>query len=156
MTHAFLSPFSASTSRKDGWAFMTGLRYSPLHVTELCGEMLGKFKVGRARLTRQRIKSPEDHHMICIGKTKCTSEKGLLDLLRVQAKVLDHWSVNAHLKDWKWKETVLRNTQFSLWCQKKSIDRWRLVTIFFSPRSRHCLTQWSSHGRPQQHKPTFE
>ena len=29
-------------------------------------------------LTRQRIKSPEYHHMICIGKTKCSSEKGLL------------------------------------------------------------------------------
>ena len=28
-------------------------------------------------------------------------------------------------------ETVLRNTQFSLWCQKKSIDRWKLVTTFF-------------------------
>ena len=27
---------------------------------------------------RQRIKSPEYHHMICIGKTKCTSEEGLL------------------------------------------------------------------------------
>ena len=27
---------------------------------------------------RQRIKSPEYNHMICIGKTKCTSEKGLL------------------------------------------------------------------------------
>ena len=40
-----------------------------------------------------------------------------------QAKVLHHWSINAHLKDWKWKETVLRNTQFSLWCQKKSSDR---------------------------------
>ena len=26
---------------------------------------------------------------------------------------------------------------------------------FVSPRSRHCLTQRSSHGRPQQHKPTF-
>ena len=24
------------------------------------------------------IKSPEYHHMICNGKTKCTSEKGLL------------------------------------------------------------------------------
>ena len=30
---------------------MTGLRYSPLHVTEFCGEMQGKFKVGLARLT---------------------------------------------------------------------------------------------------------
>ena len=29
---------------------MKGLRYSPLHMTELCGEMQGKFKVGRARL----------------------------------------------------------------------------------------------------------
>ena len=29
---------------------MTGLRYSPLHVTEFCGEMQGKFKVGCARL----------------------------------------------------------------------------------------------------------
>ena len=32
---------------------MTGLRYSPLHVTELCGEMQGKYIVGRARLTRE-------------------------------------------------------------------------------------------------------
>ena len=32
---------------------MTGLRYSPLHVTEFCGEMQGKFKVGLARLTRR-------------------------------------------------------------------------------------------------------
>ena len=30
---------------------MTGLRYSPLHVTELCEEMQGNFKVGCARLT---------------------------------------------------------------------------------------------------------
>ena len=29
---------------------MTGLRYFPLHVTEFCGEMQGKFKVGLARL----------------------------------------------------------------------------------------------------------
>ena len=32
---------------------MTGLRYSPLHVTEFCGEMQGKFKVGLARLIRE-------------------------------------------------------------------------------------------------------
>ena len=32
---------------------MTGLRYSPLHVTEFCGEMQGKFKVGLARLKSQ-------------------------------------------------------------------------------------------------------
>ena len=29
---------------------MKGLRYSPLHMTELCGEMQGKFKVGHTRL----------------------------------------------------------------------------------------------------------
>ena len=29
---------------------MTDLRYSPLHVTEFCGEMQGKFKVGPAQL----------------------------------------------------------------------------------------------------------
>ena len=29
---------------------MTGLRYSPLHVTEFCGEMQGKFKVCLTRL----------------------------------------------------------------------------------------------------------
>ena len=29
---------------------MTGLRYSPLHVPEFCGEMQGKFKISLARL----------------------------------------------------------------------------------------------------------
>ena len=29
---------------------MKGLRYPPLHVTEFCGEIQGKFKVGLARL----------------------------------------------------------------------------------------------------------
>ena len=33
---------------------MKGLRYSPLHVTEFCGEMQGKFKVGLARLIIKR------------------------------------------------------------------------------------------------------
>ena len=37
---------------------MTGLRYSPLHVTEFCGEMQGKFKVGRARLITPGRVSP--------------------------------------------------------------------------------------------------
>ena len=36
--------------KKVRFIFMTGLRYSPLHVTELCGEMQGNFKVGCARL----------------------------------------------------------------------------------------------------------
>ena len=31
---------------------MMGLQYSPLHVTELCGEMQGKFIVSRARLIK--------------------------------------------------------------------------------------------------------
>ena len=44
-----------------------------------------------------------------------------------KSKVLHHRSFNVYLKDWKWKETVLKNTQFSLWCQKKSSNRWKLV-----------------------------
>ena len=43
-------PPLTSTPWKERWAFMVGLRYSPLHVTEFCGEMQGKFKVGLARL----------------------------------------------------------------------------------------------------------
>ena len=38
------------TPWKEGWAFMTGQRYSPLHVTEFCVEMQGKFKVGTERV----------------------------------------------------------------------------------------------------------
>ena len=34
---------------------MTGLRYSPLHVIELCGEK-GKFIVGRAQLIKKWLK----------------------------------------------------------------------------------------------------
>ena len=49
-------------------------------------------------------------------------------------KVLHHWSVNVRLEDWKRKETVLKNTQLSLWCQKKSSNRWKLVcTIWCEP-----------------------
>ena len=40
---------------------MTGLRYSPLHVTELCGEMQGKFIVGRARLIIENLKVSKDY-----------------------------------------------------------------------------------------------
>ena len=69
-----------------------------------------------------------------------------------QAKVLHHWSVNAHLIDWKWKETVLRNTQFSLWCQKKSSDWWKLVTIFFHLDR---VIAWLNEVATVAHKPTF-
>ena len=42
---------------------MTGLRYSPLHVTELRGEMQGNFKVGCARLkTREQYPSVTGLH----------------------------------------------------------------------------------------------
>ena len=34
---------------------MKRLRYSPLHVTEFCGEMQGKFKVGLARLIKRKL-----------------------------------------------------------------------------------------------------
>ena len=39
---------------------MTGLRCSPLHVTEFCGEMQGKFKVGLARLIRIQLNHFQD------------------------------------------------------------------------------------------------
>ena len=68
-----------------------------------------------------------------------------------QAKVLHHWSVNAHLIHWKWKETVLRNTQFSLWCQLKEEQRPIKVCYNFFHLDRVIACQ----GRPQQHKPTF-
>ena len=42
-----------------------GLRYSPLHVTEFCGEMQGKFKVGLARLINHK-KSYMCHIKFCI------------------------------------------------------------------------------------------
>ena len=35
---------------------MMGLQYSPLHVTEFCGEMQDKFKVGLARLINKGLK----------------------------------------------------------------------------------------------------
>ena len=34
---------------------MKGLRYPPLHVTEFCGEMQGKFKVGLSRLISRDV-----------------------------------------------------------------------------------------------------
>ena len=63
-------------------------------------------------------------------------------------KIIMHWSVNVHLKYWKWKETVIKNTQFSLWCQKKSCNRWKLVcTIRCEPTVElktyhHVLFTW--------------
>ena len=49
---------------------MMSLRYSPLHVTELCGEMQGNFKVGCARLTRRskivsRASAMSIEHLLC-------------------------------------------------------------------------------------------
>ena len=53
---------------------MTGLRYSPLHVTEFCGEMQGKFKVGSARLIMSKALFKLDQiqmfkHSACLGVT---------------------------------------------------------------------------------------
>ena len=44
---------------------MKGLRYSPLHVTEFCGEMQGKFKVGLARLKKK--KESRNLSPLCLG-----------------------------------------------------------------------------------------
>ena len=48
---------------------MTGLRYSPLHVTEFCGEMQGKFKVGLTRLRRIPLKFADSLNFKRVGKT---------------------------------------------------------------------------------------
>ena len=44
-----------------------GLQYSPLHVTEFCGEMQGKFKVGLARL--KNLSKASTRPSICSIKT---------------------------------------------------------------------------------------
>ena len=47
---------------------------------------------------RQGIKSPEYHHMICIGKTKCTSEKGLLSTIEETNLMSVISSISSHVK----------------------------------------------------------
>ena len=42
---------------------MTGLRYCPLHVTEFCGEMQGKFKVGLAQLKTRYLNHNNDSYI---------------------------------------------------------------------------------------------
>ena len=53
---------------------MTGLRYSPLHVTELCGEMQGKFIVGRARLINLRPVNREPCILYETNLAACTAK----------------------------------------------------------------------------------
>ena len=52
-------------------------RFDPLSCS------LKRVRASMNMFERQRIKSPEYHRMICIGKTKCTSEKGLLSPVNV-------------------------------------------------------------------------
>ena len=51
---------------------MTGLRYSPLHVTEFCGEMQGKFKVGLARTKKLLF---EKKSIICFKSKQYTQDR---------------------------------------------------------------------------------
>ena len=48
---------------------MTGLRYSPSHVTEFCGEMQGKFKVSLADLARLINRRTQAFHYKIISKS---------------------------------------------------------------------------------------
>ena len=43
--------------------------------------------------TKQRTKPPEYYHMICIGQTKCTSQKGLLQIIDIHTIVLQLYKV---------------------------------------------------------------
>ena len=43
-----------------------GLRYSSMHVTECCGEMQGKFKVGLAQLIKNLIRNIRNNNKIFI------------------------------------------------------------------------------------------
>ena len=55
---------------------MTGLWYSPLHVTVVCGEMQGKFKVGLARLKRYLTQFlSEMFHSLLKDSTKSAPQK---------------------------------------------------------------------------------
>ena len=60
---------------------------------------------------RQRIKSPEYHHMICIGKTICTSEKGAYCTLRNETKRNETKLYFAKRNETKRNETVLCETK---------------------------------------------
>ena len=61
---------------------MTGLRYSPLHVTEFCGEMQGKFKVGLARLITL------SHEEVCrVPKNSLTDPK-IMSPVKIPARGL--------------------------------------------------------------------
>ena len=62
---------------------MTGLWHSPLHVTEFCGEMQGKFKVGLARLTSFHLH--EKSREVCVN---ARSPPALLAVLKMVYSVL--------------------------------------------------------------------
>ena len=67
---------------------MTGLWYSPLHVTVVCGEMQGKFKVGLARLKRYLTQFlSEMFHSLLKDSTKSAPQNTSLTALLLCLKV---------------------------------------------------------------------
>ena len=65
---------------------MTGLRYSPLHVTELCGEMQGNFKVGCARLIISTLLILNLHLFNVYGSAIASSDVEVLKVISAKSK----------------------------------------------------------------------
>ena len=74
-----------STSWKEGWAFITGLRYSPLHVTELCRE------ISRPRPTKKCLSFPLTKFTRVFRVVNIVKHKNRIELW-LQRPLLFYWS----------------------------------------------------------------
>ena len=63
------SQYRLCDDSQENWSFVSFIKKSTLRHIHSC--------MYSFQWTRQRIKSPEDHDMICTRKTKWTNEKGL-------------------------------------------------------------------------------
>ena len=84
-------------------------------------------------LMNKRIKSPEFHHMICFGKTKCTSEKGLLGIYISWPRLVVCWGQ----KVWN----LFYNTAPNVARSKESLVSWswfiRCCSLFSGSAASH-------------------
>ena len=91
---------------------MTGMRYSPLHVTEFCGEMQGKFKVGRARLNRNNSKNSKNSSTFSRDKY-CTTQE-------CDKTTIPHYSISVLLSA-KWSRKCQTFSSKTGCCRFKEI-----------------------------------
>ena len=68
--YILFSQYRSCDNTQEIWSFVLFIKKSTCKHEYVC--------MYSFQWTRQRTQSPEYHHMICVGKTKCTSEKGLL------------------------------------------------------------------------------